>query len=176
MKSSSMEEHRRLAPEDIICGVITLSDSKYGEFRKTGEIPEGDLSGRKLMEALSESYSVKEYRIIPDDRHELLSAVDDMIDKGADVIFTTGGTGIGSRDITVETLRGIFEKELDGFGEIFRHLSFKKLGAGAILSRATAGVYRKTLIFALPGSPNAVELGIQIAVPELGHLVKHLRE
>lgn len=176
MKSQSMEEHRASAPENISCGVITLSDSKYREFQETGEIPESDTSGRLLVDALSHDYSVSEYTVIPDDGEKLISTIHDMIDEGVSVIFTTGGTGIGSRDITVETLRGIFEKELDGFGEIFRYLSFKELGAGAILSRATAGVYRGTLIFALPGSPNAVKLGIEIVVPEIGHLVKHLRE
>ena len=176
MKSQSMEEHRASAPEDISCCVITLSDSKYREFKESGEIPESDTSGRLLVDALSRDYSVLEYSLIPDEKDKLLYTIHEMIDKGVSVIFTTGGTGIGSRDITVETLRGIFEKELDGFGEIFRYLSFKELGAGAILSRATAGVYRGTLIFALPGSPNAVKLGIEIVVPEIGHLVKHLRE
>ncbi|MCQ8904471.1 MAG: molybdenum cofactor biosynthesis protein MoaB [Methanothermobacter sp.] len=176
MKSQSMEEHRTSAPVDITCGVITLSDSKYREFQETGEIPESDISGRLLVDALSRDYTVLEYTVIPDDGKMLMSAIHEMIDEGVSVIFTTGGTGIGSRDITVETLREIFEKELDGFGEIFRYLSFKELGAGAILSRATAGVYRGTLIFALPGSPNAVKLGIEIVASEIGHLVKHLRE
>ncbi|MBE2900630.1 molybdenum cofactor biosynthesis protein [Methanothermobacter thermautotrophicus] len=176
MKSQSMEEHRTSAPVDITCGVITLSDSKYREFQETGEIPESDISGRLLVDALSRDYTVSEYTVIPDDGKMLMSAIHEMIDEGVSVIFTTGGTGIGSRDITVETLREIFEKELDGFGEIFRYLSFKELGAGAILSRATAGVYRGTLIFALPGSPNAVKLGIEIVASEIGHLVKHLRE
>jgi len=171
-----MEEHRTSAPVDITCGVITLSDSKYREFQETGEIPESDISGRLLVDALSRDYTVSEYTVIPDDGKMLMSAIHEMIDEGVSVIFTTGGTGIGSRDITVETLREIFEKELDGFGEIFRYLSFKELGAGAILSRATAGVYRGTLIFALPGSPNAVKLGIEIVASEIGHLVKHLRE
>jgi len=115
MKSQSMEEHRASAPEDISCGVITLSDSKYREFQETGEIPESDTSGRLLVDALSRDYSVSEYTVIPDDGEKLISAIHDMIDEGVSVIFTTGGTGIGSRDITVETLRGIFEKELDGF-------------------------------------------------------------
>lgn len=176
MKSQSMEEHRTSAPVDITCGVITLSDSKYREFQETGEIPESDISGRLLVDALSRDYTVSEYTVIPDDGKMLMSAIHEMIDEGVSVIFTTGGTGIGSRDITVETVREIFEKELDGFGEIFRYLSFKELGAGAILSRATAGVYRGTLIFSLPGSPSAVKLGIEIVGKEIGHLVKHLRE
>jgi len=176
MKSPSMEEHRRDAPRSIRCGVITLSDSKYSEFMKKGGIPESDISGRTLADVLSEDYSVMDHIIIPDDADRLVATINQLIDGGASVIFTTGGTGIGSRDITVETLKELFEKELDGFGEIFRHLTFRELGAGAILSRATAGVYRRTLIFALPGSPNAVKLGIELVVSELPHLVKHLRE
>ncbi len=99
-----------------------------------------------------------------------------IISKNIDVIITTGGTGIGNRDITVETLKEIFEKELSGFGEIFRAESYKELGAGAILSRATAGVYKNSIIIAMPGSPNAVQLGIDIIFNELGHLARHLKE
>jgi molybdenum cofactor biosynthesis protein B len=93
-----------------------------------------------------------------------------------DIIITTGGTGIGPRDITIETLKRIFKKELNGFGEIFRYESYKELGTGAILSRATAGIYKGKLIVSLPGSPNAVDLGLNIILPELGHIVKHLKE
>jgi molybdenum cofactor biosynthesis protein B len=102
--------------------------------------------------------------------------VEDLTGKKADVIITTGGTGIGERDITIETLKKIFDKELDGFGEIFRYETYQELGTGALLTRATAGVYKKTLIISMPGSPNAVKLGLKIILPELGHLVKHLRD
>ncbi len=94
---------------------------------------------------------------------------------GAQIIISTGGTGIGKRDITIETITPLFNKELKGFGEIFRYESYKELGTGAILSRATAGVREDTLIVALPGSPNAVKLGMKIIKPELGHLVKHMK-
>ena len=96
--------------------------------------------------------------------------------EGIEVIITTGGTGISKRDITIETIKPLFQKELDGFGEIFRYESYKEVGTGAILSRATAGVYNGTLIVALPGSPHAVDLGMKIIIPELGHLVKHLND
>ena len=95
---------------------------------------------------------------------------------GAEVIISTGGTGIGKRDITIETIQPLFDKELTGFGEIFRYESYKELGTGAILSRATAGVWNETLLVALPGSPNAVTLGMKIIKPELGHMVKHIQK
>jgi len=168
-----MEKHRASSPSKLSCGVITLSDSKSKDSKKGKNTDE---SGKIIIETIEERYSVDSYCIIPDDGQKLLLAIEMMIKEKIDVIFTTGGTGIGSRDITVETLTPLFEKELTGFGEIFRGETYKELGSGAILSRATAGVYKKTLIFAMPGSPNAVKLGLSIVINELNHLVKHLKE
>jgi len=176
MKSQSMESHRKEVPKKIKCGVITLSDSKFNDYQTTGKTTT-DLSGKLLVEKLEMKYDLTAYSIIPDESEKLLNTIDEMIDqKNTDIIITTGGTGIGSRDITVETLKEIFEKELDGFGEIFRAKSYKELGAGAILSRATAGVYKKSIIIAMPGSPNAVQLGLEVIFNELGHLARHLKE
>jgi molybdenum cofactor biosynthesis protein B len=176
MKSQSMESHRKDAPREIKCGVITLSDSKFEDYQKNNK-SSSDLSGQLLVEKLETKYNQVEYAIIPDDSKMLLDTIEKMIcTKNIDVIITTGGTGIGIRDITVETLKDIFEKELSGFGEIFRLESYKELGAGAILSRATAGVYKNSIIIAMPGSPNAVKLGIDIIFNELGHLARHLKE
>jgi molybdenum cofactor biosynthesis protein B len=173
MNSETMEKHRASSPSKLSCGVITLSDSKYEDSKKDENT---DKSGELIINAIEEKYSMDSYCIIPDNGKKLLIAIEKMIDKKIDVIFTTGGTGIGNRDITIETLSPLFEKELTGFGEIFRAETYKKLGSGAILSRATSGVYNKTLIFAMPGSPNAVKLGISIVINELNHLVKHLKE
>jgi molybdenum cofactor biosynthesis protein B len=174
MKSKSMEEHRRESPPTVKIGVITLSDSKYKDHLQSNQT---DVSGRIITDAVENKHEIVSYSIIPDESELLLSKVDDIIDnKNADVIITTGGTGIGSRDITIETFKTIFEKELSGFGEIFRYETYKELGTGALLSRATAGVYKKTLIVSIPGSPNAVKLGLKIILPELRHLVKHLKE
>ncbi len=134
------------------------------------------MSGKLIKDALNEKHEVLSYSVIPDDSKLLLSQIRNMIDKNVDVILTTGGTGIGSRDITIETLKPLFDKEMDGFGEIFRYESYKELGTGAILSRATAGVVKSTIIIAMPGSPNAVKLGLKLVLPELGHLVKHVKE
>jgi len=173
LKSETMEEHRKKSPIKVSCGVITLSDTKFKD-EKNGR--DTDISGNLIVKKLSEKYQVDSYKIIPDEEKQLSKTIEDMIDQNIDIIFTTGGTGIGSRDITIETVEPLFEKELKGFGEIFRLKSYEELGSGAILSRATAGVYKETLIFSMPGSPNAVKLGISIVIDELTHLKKHLKE
>ncbi|MDD3984541.1 MAG: MogA/MoaB family molybdenum cofactor biosynthesis protein [Methanobacterium sp.] len=171
MKSKSMEEHKKNVPKSIKFAVITLSDSKYKDFLENKTT---DISGNLIIDSLKK-YELVFYSVIPDDPELLLLTVEDIIKKhGADVIITTGGTGIGVRDITIETIKPIMEKEINGFGEIFRYESYKELGTGAILSRATAGIYKNTLIILLPGSPNAVNTGLKIITPELKHLVKHV--
>ena len=99
-----------------------------------------------------------------------------MIDAHVDVILTTGGTGLDMRDITIETVEGLFDKKIDGFGEIFRHQSYLEIGSGALLSRATAGVYKKSCIFSMPGSPNAVKTASKIIIDELPHIVHHAQK
>lgn len=174
MKSESMQKHKSEAPKSIKGAIITLSDSKYRDFLK---FINKDVSGNLIKDALDEKNEVVFYSIIPDDAGLLISMINHVLEGyEVDVIITTGGTGIGPRDITIESLQGIFDKEMNGFGEIFRYESYKELGTGAILSRATAGVYNGKLIVSLPGSPNAVKLGLSIILPELGHLVKHLKE
>lgn len=174
MKSESMQKHKSEAPKSIKGAVITLSDSKYRDFLK---FVNNDISGTLIKDALEEKNEVAFYSIIPDDAGLLISMIKHVLESyDVDVIITTGGTGIGPRDITIEALKEIFDKEINGFGEIFRYESYKELGTGAILSRATAGVYKGKLIISLPGSPNAVKLGLSIILPELGHLIKHLKE
>jgi len=177
MKSRSMNEHKKRAPESVNVAVITLSDSKYRDYFESLKGDENDVSGKLIKDALNEKNRVVFYSVIPDDAGFLLSTINNAIENyDVDVIITTGGTGIGPRDITIETLKDVFDKELNGFGEIFRYESYKELGTGAILSRATAGVYKGKLIVSMPGSPNAVNLALKIILPELGHLVKHLKE
>jgi molybdenum cofactor biosynthesis protein B len=174
MKSESMEEHKRNAPDSVKFAVITLSDSKYHDFL---EEKTTDISGNIIVDRLKKENILEFYTVIPDDAELLKSTLDDIIgETSTEVIITTGGTGIGARDITVETLNPLFEKEIPGFGEIFRYESYKEIGTGAILSRATAGTYKGVLIIAMPGSPNAVETGLKIVVSELKHLVKHIKD
>ncbi|OPX59990.1 MAG: Molybdopterin adenylyltransferase [Methanobacterium sp. PtaB.Bin024] len=181
MESQSMEEHKKHSPRRVKVGVLTLSDSKSQQKEsKNPEYgknipPKDDLSGKIIVESLQNQHELVSYKIIPDDADLLLKNLKKMKAKGAEVIISTGGTGIGKHDITIETITPLFEKELSGFGEIFRYESYKELGTGAILSRATAGVWEETILVALPGSPNAVQLGMEIIKPELGHLVKHAK-
>ena len=168
MKSETTEKHKKLSSTDITCGVITLSDSITTN--------EDDLSGQYLADETSKRYTLKSKIIIPDDREALIKTIKEMVDEDIDVILTTGGTGLDSRDITVETVEELFDKKIAGFGEIFRHQSFLEIGSGALISRATAGVYKKTVIFSMPGSPNAVKTASNIIIDEFPHLVFHAKK
>ena len=168
MKSETTEKHKKLSSTDITCGVITLSDSITTN--------EDDLSGQYLADETSKRYNLKSKIIIPDDREALIKTIKEMVDEDIDVILTTGGTGLDSRDITVETVEELFDKKIEGFGEIFRYQSFLEIGSGALISRATAGVYKKTVIFSMPGSPNAVKTASNIIIDEFPHLVFHAKK
>ena len=163
MKSETTEKHKKLSSTDITCGVITLSDSITTN--------EDDLSGQYLADETSKRYTLKSKIIIPDDREALIKTIKEMVDEDIDVILTTGGTGLDSRDITVETVEELFDKKIEGFGEIFRHQSFLEIGSGA-----TAGVYKQTVIFSMPGSPNAVKTASNIIIDEFPHLVFHAKK
>lgn len=168
MKSETSKQHQKEASADITCGIITLSDSRKSEKL--------DLSGKYLAEELESRYTLKSRSLIPDEKDKLIKSIETMIIDGIDVIITNGGTGLDSRDITVETVESLFEKKLDGFGEIFRAVSYEEIGSAALLSRATAGVYKQTLIFSMPGSPNAVKTALGIIIDELPHFVHHVKK
>ncbi len=173
MKSETMDLHKKHTPQDIKCGVITLSDSRSNH--KDGK--NLDASGKYIINLLKEkNYQLVQYEIIPDEKEELISTIKEMNKKNCDVIFTNGGTGLESKDITIETVKTLYEKEINGFGEIFRAKSYEELGSGALLSRASAGIYNKTIIFSMPGSPNAVKTAMSIIIDEIGHLVKHAQK
>lgn len=181
MKSKTMEEHKKHSPLRVKVGIITLSDSKsdYDDLTdpdNDDNSKEEDVSGKIIKESLENQHEIVDYRIIPDDAELLLETLNEMQKKNIEIIICTGGTGIGKRDITIETIKPLFQKELDGFGEIFRYESYKELGTGVILSRTCAGVWNGTILVALPGSPNAVQLGMKIVKPEIGHLVKHVKD
>lgn len=178
--SKTTKKHKSEAPRSVRCAVLTMSDSKFDYlWSKNKSLEETeDVSGRYIINAIKKTGNeVVFYTIVPDHRGVIAAMVDHIISTYApDAIVTTGGTGVTSRDVTVEAVRELFEKELEGFGELFRRASFEKLGSAALLSRAVAGVYRGTLIFSLPGSPDAVETGMGIILEEVAHLVKHVRE
>ena len=162
-----VSEHRKEAVTGVRCAVITISDTRK---------PETDVSGRTIVELLEgDGHLVAKRQILRDEPKDVHDAVIAQLG-GVDVIITTGGTGITSRDSTYEAVVGLFDKRLDGFGEIFRMLSYGEIGSAAMLSRACAGVARGTAIFILPGSENAVRLAMtKLILPEIGHVVRELR-
>jgi molybdenum cofactor biosynthesis protein B len=163
----SSEAHRRDAPASVRCFVLTISDSRT-------EVT--DTSGDAIVELLTNAgQEVLARRIVKDDPAKVRGAVRSM-EGTADVIITTGGTGITGRDSTYESLIGLLNKRLDGFGELFRMLSYDEIGSAAMLTRACAGTIGRTAIFSLPGSEHAVRLAMtKLILPELGHVVRELR-
>jgi len=167
MESETTKQHQDESSNNITCGIITLSDSRDKKE---------DLSGDYIENELKKRYTVKSREIIKDEKDDLLKSIDEMINNNVDVILTNGGTRLSERDITVESVEKIFDKKIDGFGEIFRHQSYIEIGSGALLSRATAGVYKKCCIFSMPGSPNAVKTALNIIIDELPHIVHHAKK
>ena len=168
MKSETSTQHQNESSKDITCGVITLSDSRKSK--------KADLSGEYISKEIEARYTLSKRNIIPDEKDDLINAIEGMVSDNIDVILTTGGTGLDSRDITVETVEKLFEKRLDGFGEVFRMKSYEEIGSAALLSRATAGIYKKCIIFSMPGSPNAVKTALEIIIDELPHFVHHVKK
>jgi molybdenum cofactor biosynthesis protein B len=155
--------------------VVTVSTSRYrhGKEKRAAKDESGDLAQQMIEGARG---IVAERILIPDDARLLKSTVTRALRKGSlDVIVLTGGTGVSSTDITVETIRPLFEKEIEGFGELFRSASYQKIGAAAALSRATAGVAKGKLVLCLPGSPDAVRTALDFFLVEIPHVVRLTR-
>ncbi len=164
---SPAREHRSDAPTHVACFVLTCSDSRAQA---------DDVSGRALREGLEAAgHTVVGQTVVRDEPEQIRAAVERGLQGGARAVLVTGGTGITRRDQTVEAVRPLLEKEIPGFGELFRMLSFQEIGSAAWLSRALAGTVRGALVFVLPGSPNAVRLALdRLILPELGHAVREL--
>ena len=168
LASMSHVEHKAQAPASVACFVLTVSDSRT---------PETDTGGRAIRELLEGAgHLVTGHAIVKDEPAQVAAKVREQVgDSRTQVIITTGGTGITSRDGTFEAIDQLLEKRLDGFGELFRMLSFGEIGASAMMSRATAGTVSRKAIFVLPGSPNAVRLAMtRLILPELGHVIQQL--
>jgi len=165
--SAAVDEHRAHAPAQVACYLVTCSDS-----RAQGD----DKSGRELREGLLRAgHSVVGQVIVRDDTDAIRGALHAAELSGARAVLFTGGTGLTRRDHTVDTLRPLLDRELPGFGELFRMLSFEAVGSAAWLSRALAGTHGELLVFLLPGSPDAARLALErLILPELGHAVREL--
>jgi len=163
------DEHRARAPRTVRVFVLTVSDTRTEATDTSGQ------AARELCAAAG--HDVVGYRILRDEPAEVRGLVAELCASGAvDAILVNGGTGLSRRDSTYEALAGLLEKQLDGFGELFRALSFPAIGPAAMLSRATAGVHAGVVVFATPGSTAAVRLALeQLILPELGHVVAEAR-
>ena len=164
----SVADHRSTSPATVSCFVLTVSDSRTLET---------ETSGKAIAELLSAAgHTVVDRLVVKDEPEEVRQIVRTEIERNrVKVIITTGGTGITRRDSTYEALVGLFDKRLDGFGELFRMLSFEEIGSAAMMSRATAGIVGRCALFLLPGSEAAVRLAMsRLIIPELGHVAREL--
>ncbi|PLS02542.1 MogA/MoaB family molybdenum cofactor biosynthesis protein [Neobacillus cucumis] len=167
----STEEHKKEAPKAVRCKIITVSDTRNEETDKSGRLM------RDLLEGAG--HLIVDYCIVKDEsvpiQEEILKGCER---EDIDVILTNGGTGIAKRDVTIETVKGLLEKEIVGFGELFRMLSYlEDIGSAAILSRAIAGVVKDKAVFSTPGSTGAVRLAVsKLILPEIGHVVRELKK
>ena len=166
--SESVHRHRESAPEHVRLAVLTISDTRT---------PENDTGGDTIEELMrGAGHEIVERRIVRDDAARIRTEIVNLLARpDADAVITTGGTGISARDTTYEVVDRMIEKKLDGFGEIFRALSYEEIGAAAILSRAVAGTVGTKLVACLPGSRNAVRLAVEkLLVPEIAHVIFEL--
>ena len=164
----SHQEHEAEAPRVLSLGVLTLSDTRDETTDKSGAL---------LLDLFRQAgHQVVRYGVIREDPETIETTLRDWLAGPLDAIVTNGGTGLTSRDGTIEVARRLFQKELEGFGEAFRWLSFQQIGPSAMLSRTTAGLASGKILVCLPGSTKAVRLAAKrLLVPELPHLVREAR-
>ncbi len=161
--------HHHAKTRHATCAIVTVSDTRT---------PETDASGVCIRALLEEAgHHVLAYAILPDDPGRIRAQLEELLAlPGLDAVLVNGGTGLAPRDTTYEAIGALLEKRLDGFGELFRMLSYQQVGSAAMLSRAAAGVARGKIVVLLPGAPAAVELAMQkLLLPELGHMVHLVR-
>lgn len=162
------EGHRKSAPIEVTVEIVTVSSSRY-EKMESGEDYADEAGDAAKDESEKIGFKVSSRHLVSDDATALRTCVRRFLSGDADVLLFTGGTGISSRDITIETVSVYFEKELDGFGELLRRTSFPRIGAASALTRATAGVAQGKLIVCMPGSPDAVRTAMKVFGNEIPH-------
>lgn len=163
-----MQEHRRDQSAKAVVGLVITSDTRT---------PETDETGRAALQLLEEAgHTVAAYVMIGNEAGKIQEALESLLlDKRIQVIITSGGTGIGPRDKTVDAASSLLEKKIEGFGELFRRLSYDELGVASIMSRAIAGIAKGKIVFCLPGSSSAMETALkEIILPSLGHMLWEL--
>jgi len=161
--------------EAAIISISTSRFMKYGSVKTPEEA--GDTSGRIIIDLLENAgHKLHSYTLISDEGRSIAQAVQAQIN-AVNVVITTGGTGLAPRDVTIEAVQQLFQKDIPGFGELFRSISYEQIGSSAMLTRASSGIIENTAIFCLPGSPNAVKLAMEaLILPELQHVLLHVSE
>lgn len=175
--SEITKKHKATAPKQLNFAVFVCSTSRYQEMQK-GE-KKSDVSGDIIETLLKNSgHRVLIRKIVSDDKGIIAEAVHSVLSSAElDAAVFCGGTGIAPKDVTIETVQPLLEKVLPGFGEIFRRLSYDKMGSAAVMSRAVAGVAKGKVLFCIPGSPDAVQVSVEtLILPETPHIVRHIRE
>ncbi len=171
------ELHKASAPKSLGVFVVTCSTSKFQQMKAGQKLDDasGDIIERL---AVSAGHKIEGRKLISDSKPMICKVAKSAIAaKNVDVLIITGGTGLSPRDVTVDSIAPLVDKEIPGFGELFRKLSFDMIGSPAILSRAFAGIKEGKAVFCLPGSPDAVQTGMErLILPELGHIARVARE
>ncbi len=159
------EDHRKKAGKGAVrLAIVTVSDTRT---------PETDQNRQYIEERMAElGHAVVAYRLIKDEPDQVATVIEELAAMPeVQLVLFNGGTGISPRDTTYDVVSRYLEKTMPGFGELFRMLSYQEVGAAAMFSRATAGVYQGTLVFSIPGSPNAVQVALEkLIIPEINHL------
>ena len=165
----AVHEHKEKGKKSIRCLVVTVSDTRDETT---------DTSGQTIKKFLAdEGHQTNGYRIVKDEPLEIEALLNQALNNAdVDAVIVNGGTGISPRDGTYEVVNRFLEKKLDGFGEVFRYLSYLDIGSAAIMSRAAAGTARGKVLISLPGSRGAVTLAMEkLILPELRHMVSQLQ-
>ncbi len=177
-RQRSQTHHKAPVNKRYEVGVISISTSRFAKYGSVKAPEEAeDISGRVIIDLLkSAGHNLQSYALISDEAESIIARLRALL-SNTDVIITTGGTGLAPRDVTIEAVQQMLQKEIPGFGELFRSISYEKIGSSAMLTRATSGIIGNTAIFCLPGSPNAVTLAMEaLILPELGHILLHASE
>jgi molybdenum cofactor biosynthesis protein B len=174
--TETSKKHKEKAPKQLNFAVITISTSRYRDSQ-AGKLVTDESRDLILKLLKDNGHTVVVQRLITDDKTMIQKTIREILESPkVDALISTGGTGITPADVTIEAVKPLLEKELPGFGELFRHLTYQELGSAAVMSRAIAGVAKGKAVFCLPGSPHAVKLCLErLILPETAHIVLHAR-
>lgn len=164
--SKAAKEHKHHSPKSLSIALFTVSSSRFKDRTLK------DDSGETAMDSCKKAGHNATIEVIDDDKQMIrLHLMRSLFENGHDAAILLGGTGLSPRDVTIEAVRPILDKELDGFGEIFRSESYASIGSPAMMTRCLAGTVGSKVVFCLPGSPNAAKLGVTLCLKELPHAV-----